>query len=86
MGRIRIMSLVQYGGNIIHCYYNDTCMVIHNETGPAVINNQGVVEYVVHNKDITDEVEKWTEERNIDPLNLSEEDQLALTFFIRSFI
>jgi len=58
--------------------------VYHREDGPAIVHEDGVV-WLIHGKIITHEVNQWLEKHNIgDWQTMTEEDKLALSFFMRS--
>lgn len=67
--------------------YNDSKKVymehdnFHRIGGPAIIDHNVKIFYV-NNKNVTDNVETWLQERNLLYENLSEEDHLALCFFM----
>jgi hypothetical protein len=48
----------------------------HREDGPTVIYPDGRQEWYLNDKNITNIVSNWTEERNIDLKNLSEQDKV----------
>lgn len=71
-----------------HGYYDNSGNFIeHYEYGPAYICDTGHL-YYIHGKEVTYFAETWLKERNIDsdPNNMTEEDKLALSFFMRSLI
>ena len=70
--------------HIFYTEYNGNYLY-HNDTGPAIIYSNGLVLYYQYDKDVTDEVNQWLKERNIeDWKTMTEEDKLALSFFMRS--
>jgi mRNA degradation ribonuclease J1/J2 len=50
----------------------------HREDGPAVIWPNGTQKWYINDKDITQEVNEWAKERNIDLNNMSDEDKMVL--------
>lgn len=65
-------------------YYKNNLM--HREDGPARINSNGMKDWFFYGILVTHEVEDWLEERSINHDNMSDEDKLALSFFMRSLI
>lgn len=57
---------------------------LHCDNGPALTTDD-YYDYFYHGAWVTHEVEEWLYERNIDKNNMSEEDKMALSFFMRSF-
>lgn len=59
---------------------------LHRENGPAI--KYDVVEmYFINGINVSDEIKEWLYERNIDYYeHMSEEDKLALRFFMRSLV
>ena len=55
---------------------------LHHEDGPAVIYSDGDQFWYIHNVDITDDVNEWAEQCNIDLDNMSDSDKLLLKIFI----
>jgi hypothetical protein len=51
---------------------------IHREDGPAFIDPNGTQCWFLNGKEITDEVNDWAKERNIDLNNLSHNDRIIL--------
>lgn len=61
--------------------------LVHRVDGPAMINHEtGTSDYFYEGECITNEVEEWLKERNFDSDNLSEEDQLALSFYMMTLV
>lgn len=58
---------------------------LHREDGPALIFENGNTIWCFNGENVSCEVKEWLEERNIDQDNMTEEDKLALAFFMRSF-
>ena len=58
-------------------YYN-TKGEFHRENGPAVIYSDGYTEWWINGVCITDKVNFWANERNIDLDNMSEMDKVIL--------
>jgi hypothetical protein len=50
----------------------------HREDGPAYIGPSGTKEWWLNGKRITQEVNNWAKERNIDLNNMSDEDNMIL--------
>lgn len=57
---------------------------LHREDGPALIFENGNTIWCFNGENISYEVSSWLFERSIDENNMTEEDKLALTFFMRS--
>lgn len=70
----------QYSGRKIWYNHGER----HREDGPAIIHPNKKTEYCINGKYVTGSAKAWLKERNIDEHNMSDEDKLALTFFIRS--
>jgi hypothetical protein len=51
---------------------------IHREDGPAVIYPSGTQEWWLNDKEITENVTNWANERDIDLNNMSDEDKMIL--------
>lgn len=58
---------------------------LHCEDGPALFTDN-FYDYFYHGKFVTNEVEEWLYERNIDPDKMTDEDKLALSFYMRSLV
>jgi hypothetical protein len=56
-------------------YINDN---LHREDGPAYIHPNGTKEWYLNGKNITNEVNTWAKERNIDLNNMSDMDKMVL--------
>ncbi len=52
---------------------------LHREDGPAVIYPNGIQHWYINGNDITDEIKKWAEDRDIDLENLSEMDKMVIS-------
>lgn len=66
-------------------YENKTVHFIPNSNKYFVFGGKDYKMLVgYHDMDITDEVEEWLEERNLDYNTMSEEDHLAFNFYISS--
>lgn len=67
-------------------YYDEhDDFIEHCEDGPAYTCEYGSL-YFIHGKEVTAFAEMWLKERNIDQKNMSEEDKLALSFYMRSLV
>ena len=58
-----------------HWYLNGK---YHREDGPAIIKSDGRQYWYLNGNDISDDVNDWANERNIDLNNMSEVDKLVL--------
>jgi hypothetical protein len=56
---------------------------LHREDGPAVIYPYGTQEWYLNGKEITNEVNSWAKERNIDLNNMSDMDKMILKIEIK---
>jgi hypothetical protein len=61
-------------------YLNDE---FHREDGPAIIWPDGTQRWYLNGKNITKEITNWTNERNIDLNNMSDEDNMILKIEIK---
>ena len=50
----------------------------HREDGPAIIYPYGEQSWYINGHDITDEIQKWAKDRDIDLENLSEMDKMII--------
>jgi len=74
-----LLAMVRYG------YYDDGEFVYHREDGPSVICRNCDQFWFVNNNDITYKVNQWLIDHNIDDWKtMSDEDELALSFYMRS--
>lgn len=67
-----------------------TCKVdsngnLHCDNGPA-LKCDNYYGFFYDGKEITTEVEEWLTERNIDYTDMTEEDKIALSFFMMSLV
>lgn len=56
---------------------------LHREDGPAVLWSDGSPQWYINDKEITDEVNQWFEECNLNYDDMEFEDKMALKFYIR---
>jgi len=58
---------------------------VHREDGPAFFGPDGIQEWLFYGKEITNKVEYWLKDHNIDDWKtMTDEDKIALGFFMRS--
>jgi hypothetical protein len=55
----------------------------HREDGPAYIGCYGTKYWYINGKHITNEVNDWAKERNIDLNNMTDEDKMVLKIEIK---
>ena len=53
---------------------------LHREDGPAAIYPNGTQCWYINGYDITDEIHKWTKDRDLDLNNLTEIDKMIIEF------